>query len=347
MTYIYLLFIIILIVISFIFINNSLKNSIIENYTGIMTDNFYEEVNLKNYKLNRDDKTVTYCGTNNECITKSYKKHFNSEESVKLAKNKIKTSEVLQKNGIPIPKFLQIDLLKDNANKIIQKMNQHKIFFPIILKPVNGTFGIDVITNIDNKKELSEYLQNFILKNYKEVMLEEQIEGDCYRIFVFFGKILDIIKREKPYVRGDAEKSIQELIDIRNEEQIAMKLFPTKNVSELFLMKQGYKLTDIPEYGKIVYISNVINMHNGSRISRIPLNNIPQKNIDIFIKTNKAIGINCSGIDYLSNNIEVEYEKNNSRILEVNGTPDTEIHTLIKFEENDSFFKRLVNQIYS
>ena len=347
MTYIYLLFIIILIVISFIFINNSLKNSIIENYTGIMTDNFYEEARLKNYVLNHDDKTITNCESNNECITKSYKKHFNTEESVRLAKNKIKTSEALQKNGIPIPKFLQIDLLKDDANKIIQRMNQLKILFPIILKPVNGTFGIDVITNIDNKEELSEYLQNFILKNYKEVMLEEQIEGDCYRIFVFFGKILDVIKREKPYVRGDAKKSIQELINIRNEEQKAMKLFPTKNVSELFLMKQGYKLTDIPEYGKIVYISNVINMHNGARISRIPLNNIPQKNIDIFIKTNKAIDINCSGIDYLSNNIEVEYDKNNSRILEVNGTPDTEIHTFIKFEENDSFFKRLVNQIYS
>ena len=122
MTYIYLLFIIILIVISFIFLNNSLKNRIVENYTGIMTDNFYEEARLKNYVLNHDDKTITNCDANNNCITKSYKKHFNTEESVRLAKNKIKTSEALQKNGIPIPKFLQIDLLKDDPNKIIQKI---------------------------------------------------------------------------------------------------------------------------------------------------------------------------------------------------------------------------------
>jgi glutathione synthase/RimK-type ligase-like ATP-grasp enzyme len=176
MTYIYLLFIIILIVISFIFINNSLKNSIIENYTGIMTDNFYEEVSLKNYKLNRDDKTITNCDSNNNCITKSYKKHFNSDESIKLAKNKIKTSEALQKNGIPIPKFLQIDLLKDDANKIIQRMNQLKILFPIILKPVNGTFGIDVITNIDNKEELIKDMEGGFVSPHLFIECMENIQ---------------------------------------------------------------------------------------------------------------------------------------------------------------------------
>jgi glutathione synthase/RimK-type ligase-like ATP-grasp enzyme len=84
-------------------------------------------------------------------------------------------------------------------------------------------------------------------------------------------------------------------------------------------------------------------MHNGARISRINLDKIPQKNIDLFIKVNESMEITCSGLDYLSEDITIEYDKNNSKILEVNSTPDTEIHRKM---ENFNFFERLINSIF-
>jgi cyanophycin synthetase len=225
-------------------------------------------------------------------------------------------------------------------------MNNTEIYFPIVLKPINGTFGIDVITNIDNEKELNESI-NSLKEKYKELMLEEQISGDCYRIFVFNNKVIDIIKREKPYVIGNGIHTVKELIEERNKEQEKMQLFQTKNVSNLFIIKQGYTLDTILEDKVKVYISNVINMHNGARISRIPLDTIPQKNIDMFINTNKYLNILCSGLDYLSEDITIEYDKNNGKILEVNGTPDTEIHTKINYnKDEDGFFKKVVNNIF-
>jgi glutathione synthase/RimK-type ligase-like ATP-grasp enzyme len=84
-------------------------------------------------------------------------------------------------------------------------------------------------------------------------------------------------------------------------------------------------------------------MHNGARISRINIEDIPTKNIDLFLKVNKAMNITCSGLDFLSDDITIEYDINNGRILEVNGTPDTEIHQKIK---NYNFFERVVNSIF-
>ena len=275
------------------------------------------------------------------CLHSCNTKSFSKDDAL----IKIKTSSMLIKNGIPVPKFAKINV-GDNVKNIINIMNNTEIYFPIVLKPINGTFGIDVITNIDNEIELNESI-NTLKKKYKELMLEEQISGDCYRIFVFNNKVIDVIKREKPYVIGNGIHTINELIEERNKEQEKLMLFQTKNVSNLFIMKQGYKLDTILDDNVKVYISNVINMHNGARISRISLDIIPQKNIDMFLNTNKYLDILCSGLDYLSEDITIEYDKNNGKILEVNGTPDTEIHTKINYnKDEEGFFKKVVNNIF-
>ena len=342
----YIIILILTLLIIFISLNNILKNFTVEKYTGLSTSSLITEMKNNGYIIDEENKTVKYCKSNdNDCITKSYKKHFNEIDSIKLVKDKFKTSSILIKNGIPVPKFAKIDS-HDNVKNILDIMNKNKIYFPIVLKPINGTFGIDVITNIDNEEELNESI-NILKQKYKELMLEEQISGDCYRIFVFNNKVIDVIKREKQYVIGDGIHSVNELIEERNKEQEKMGLFQTKNVSNLFIMKQGYTLDTILEDKVKVYISNVINMHNGSRISRISLDTIPKKNMDMFINTNKYLNILCSGLDYLSDDITVAYDKNDSKILEVNGTPDTEIHTKINYnKDDDDFFKKVVNNIF-
>jgi cyanophycin synthetase len=342
---IYLIIILLIIVLIFYSLNLLLRKKFIENYTGIISDNFYKEAENNNFILNKDEKTIKYC-INEKCETKSYNKHFNSDEAIKLAKDKFSTSSALEKYNIPIPRFLKINLEKETTDDVVNNMQIKNISFPVVIKPIYGTFGIDVVTDIESYDELDGYLNKYREK-YPDLLLEEQIEGDCYRIFVFNNKILDVIKREKPYIIGNGKSKISELINIRNEEQKKMKLFPTNNVGDLLLKKQGYTKDDVLENGKKIYISNVINMHNGARISRVEIDSIPEKNKKIFLKTNEALEINCSGLDYLSNDISVDYDKNNSKILEVNGTPDTEIHDLVKFEKgDDSFFKRLVNSIF-
>jgi glutathione synthase/RimK-type ligase-like ATP-grasp enzyme len=334
----YILFIIVFITIFFIFylLNNLLKNKVYENYQGIITDNFYTELEKLGYTVDKTNKTIIY---NDKTI--SYNKHFNSEISIKNAKNKIITSSILLENNIPIPQFLKIDF-SDSSNIIYDKILKSNIKFPVVIKPINGTFGIDVMTDIETFEELDETI-SFLKTKYKDAILEQQISGDCYRVFVFNNKIIDVINREKPYIIGNGTHTVAQLIDIRNEEQDKLNLLRIKNVSDLYLKKQGFVLTDIPPENKKIFISNVINMHNGARIARIPIESIPQKNIDLFLKVNKAMNINCSGLDFLSDDITVEYDVNNAHILEVNGTPDTEIHQKI---DGYNFFEKFVSSIF-
>ena len=330
-----ILFIIITICFLFYLINNILKHDNIENYQGIVTPNFYSELDKLGYIVDKDKKMIIY---NDKKI--SYDKHFNSNISIINAKDKFITSSILAENNIPVPKFVKVNLLDSNYN-IYNKILKTNINLPIVIKPVNGTFGIDVITDIHSFDEFDETM-NYFKEKYNDVMVEEQISGDCYRVFVFNNKIIDIINREKPYVIGDGILTIAELIEKRDIEQYKLNLLPVKNISELYIKKQGYTLSDVLDKDNKVYITNVINMHNGARIARIPIESVPQKNIDLFLKVNKAMDINCSGLDFLSDDITVEYDKNNAHILEVNGTPDTEIHEKI---HGINFFEKIVKSL--
>lgn len=362
-TYLYLFSIILILLFIYYFF---FHNSHVEHYKGLSKVSEFEEFLKKKYtKVDTENKVVTKCSTmttvnsdgeeksENNCKSLTYKYHFNKEDAVILVKDKIKTSSLLQSNQIPVPKFFafSFDTKKDNIDTLQdfkKLMSKHNIYYPIVIKQIHGTFGIDVYTHIDNDKLCETTLQLFRDKGYNEVMCEEQIEGHCYRVFVFNRRIMDIIKREAPYVTGDGVNSIRSLIDMRNKKQLEKGLFETKNISEPFIQKNGYTLDTILPKGKSVVISTVINMHNGANISRIPIEDVPEENKKIFIKTNDVIGIMTSGIDFLSNDIKVPYSENNGRILEVNGTPDTEIHTIVSSQNGDklNIYEKIANHVF-
>lgn len=339
----------------------------IEHYKGLSKVSEFEKMLEKKYtKVDTKEKIVTQCTLNSKindvgeeveeenCVSKSYKYHFNTPDAVKLVKDKIETSTLLQNAQIPVPKFFKFTFQKDMDNvmafeSLKENMKKNKIDYPIVLKQIYGTFGIDVYTHIDNDIKVQETLVKLREKGYNELMCEEQIEGHCYRIFVFNNHIIDVIERSAPFIVGDGVNDIQSLINMRNKKQLEKGLFKTTNITESYIKEHGYTMSSILPKGKNLIISTVINMHNGANVNRISINKLPKENIDIFLKTNKVLGITTSGIDFLSKDISVVYNKNNGKILEVNGTPDTEIHTIVSTQTNDTFniYDKISNYVFN
>ena len=53
----------------------------------------------------------------------------------------------------------------------------------------------------------------------------------------------------------------------------------------------------------------------------ISINNVHPVNVALFLKAHNAFGLNFSGIDFISNSLEVPYNVNNSAFLEINWKP--------------------------
>ena len=204
-------------------------------------------------------------------------------------------------------------------------MYELKIDFPCVLKPVDGMQGKDVNTFIKNIDQFRSILEE-LLNKYDEVMLENQVYGDNYRIFIFNNQIMDVIKREQPFVIGDGNHTLEKLIEEKNKLQKSKHLFPTTNLDWNYMKEQGYTKESIPSKDKKIFITNTINFHNGANPVRISISDIPSVNRNMFIKAHQLIGLECSGIDYMSKDITKPFYENDGHIIEINDMVDTKIH---------------------
>jgi len=308
-----------------------------------MKDNYLKTtLNKHGININIDKLRLEKCDNNNNCNIKQYDtKNFNSLDSHIFAKNKSMSNKIFMENNIPVPKHIIID--KNNKESFLN--NEH-IYFPCVLKPIDGMQGKDVNTYIKNMKQFNTIL-NDLLSKYDKIMYEEQVYGDNYRIFVFNDKVMDVIKREQPFIIGNGKDTIEKLIDNKNIEQKKNKLYPTTNISWDYIEDEGYKNNSILEKGKKLFITNTINFHNGANPVRINLESIPKENMDIFIKAHKLGKLECSGIDYMSSDIRIPYNKNDGHIIEINDMVDTKIHVDADNKSNPTFlYENIAKNIF-
>ena len=320
-------------------------NKYLGNYEHMsMKDGYLKsELSKNGMDIDLDTLTIKKCDSNNNCQVKTYHtKYFNSLESHKFAKNKDLSNTIYLENNIPVPKHQIIDYY--NKELFI---NNPRLKFPCVLKPIDGMQGKDVNTFIRNYEQFNNILSD-LLSKYNKVMYEEQVYGDNYRIFMFNNKVMDVIKREQPFIIGDGKKSIQQLIDEKNEKQKKMKLYSTTNISWDYIEEKGYTKNSILENNTKLFITNTINFHNGANPVRIPLKDIPKQNIDMFIKAHKLAKLDVSGIDYMSSDITIPYYLNDGHIIEINDMVDTKIHIDADNKANPTFlYKNIANNVFS
>jgi len=288
-------------------------------------------VDKKNRTLNKNGHIASYA--------------LNNPETNYTCNEKDITSIILSKNNIAVPKFYVWEKDKNmnhNLNNIYNKM-----IYPLVVKPTIGTQGYGIKTNINNVEELKNQVL-FLLdkqnnKNKRNnILIEEQISGNDYRITVVKGDILGILQRQTPYVIGDGKQTLQALI---NEHKYSK--LKTHNIDQTLFQNQQVNFeTIIPENQKII-ISNVKNFHNGAPLINIPISNIHPDNIHMFKRVNQVLNKNISGIDYISENLAIPYYQQGA-VIEVNSSPDSIMHTYtFNKKQKRNYLNTFIDKIFT
>ena len=320
-----IVFYLLLIFLLIYFINNKCENMFTtnNNFNKILYENGYS---MKNNIIYKDGK-----------IIKSYKgRTFNDPKIRYNTKNKIKTNNILSNNNIPVPRNVIIN--KYNKDKYLN--NDVKIEFPVVLKQTEGSQGLDVYPYVTNRIQFNNILSK-LLSKYDNVLLEELIEGNSYRVIVFNNKVVDVIQEIEPYIIGDGERTVKELIDIRN----LNRQKPTTCIDTVLIKEQGYELDDIVNNGDKLIITKIINSTNGTDLKRIDIDSIPIENINLFIEATKSLNLELSGIDFIIKDITVPYTINGGAIIEVNRNPDKYIHEVVNVNDKYFIYRNMVNSL--
>jgi cyanophycin synthetase len=259
-------------------------------------------------KVDRSDGTFTRF--------RRYHNNLNHPKHKLISDNKFKCGKWLRLRKLPATKQA---IILTKTKKMPDFL--HNWAFPVVVKQINGTGGKNVWTNCFKWEHVQRALKKAAIKNMRKVLIEEQVQGDDYRVLVINGKIIDCIRRRAPRVVGDGTRTVGQLIkDANKKKKYRMKPEPR------VLHKQGLKLRSVPASNQIVQVSGLCNYHQGGTLARIPIDEISEENREMFLLVAKELNLRVAGIDFISTNIKDSYKINGGRITEVNADANLDLH---------------------
>lgn len=253
---------------------------------------------------------------------------LNTHTSSLLADNKILTSLILADAGFPVPCFMGLTKKEFLANPSFKLRD---IPFPVVIKPALGTCkGYGVITNIRNTNELHSLLRHHF-RRYPSVIIEQFYDQvKHYRLLVLDHKVLSVIERIPPFVVGDGNKTIRQLIQEKNEKrkkEIRIELGLIRRDAELqqTLRGQNISLSTRLRKNQRVVVRNVCNLGSGGE-SREVTHLVCPENRRRAIHVVRALSLRYAGVDFMCPDIAKPLTKRNGAINEVNEHPSIDIH---------------------
>ncbi|MGP9552083.1 ATP-binding protein [Halomonas sp. AOP42-D1-22] len=239
-----------------------------------------------------------------------------TNEAVASIKDKQVARDLMLKAGVEVPPG-KLFLASVSDKDVVGYAEE--IGYPVVVKPLNGSLGRGVFTEIQNQKDLIDffkYLANDL--NVKEIIVEKHVGGDDYRAFVVGGKVVAAVKRIPANVVGDGVHSIEQLISLKNKDRkknpfLSKGLIKKDKEVLAKIAASGYTLDSILEDRKILFLRGKANASAGGDVIDVT-DTLPE-----IVKESAAKAISSiPGLEYCG--VDVLYDELTKRhaIIEMN-----------------------------
>ncbi|MGI6538681.1 MAG: cyanophycin synthetase [Caldicoprobacterales bacterium] len=245
--------------------------------------------------------------------------------STDIACDKAITKELLNQSGIPVSKGIVCSTMDEAVEAAIE------IGYPVALKPVYGNQGKGVSLNIESEEEIAQAFR-IAAKISKNVLVEEMIQGNDYRVLVIGNQVSAVSLRIPAHIVGDGKHTIAQLVEMKNNDERRgeghekpLSKIKIDEISLTYLSKQGYTPDSIPKPGIRVYLKGNGNISTGGESVDVT-DRIHPENQELAIRAAKIIGLDIAGVDIKCYDISnpIIYQK--GAIIEVNASPGLRMH---------------------
>ncbi|HLO71982.1 MAG TPA: cyanophycin synthetase [Flavipsychrobacter sp.] len=248
-----------------------------------------------------------------------------SSIAVEIACDKEETKNLLEAAEIPVPRG-RIIYDEDDMQAAIDKIG-----YPIVLKPVNGNHGKGATTNIRTWDDAVVALA--AAKKYgRAVICEKFITGRDFRLLVINYKFVAAALRTPAAVIGDGKHTIQELIDIVNQDPRRgyghEKVLTSIKVDDFtmdILNKKEYTLDTLLADKEELWLKPTANLSTGGTATDVT-DFVHPTNIFMAERIARIIGLDICGIDIMAPDLSVPITENGGAVLEVNAAPGFRMH---------------------
>ena len=164
------------------------------------------------------------------------------------------------------------------------------------------------------------------------MLVESFVTGFDHRMLVVNGQLVAVAKRVPGHVVGDGEHTIEQLVEIVNDdprrgvghEKVLTKL-QFDEQAERLLEKAGYTRETVLPEGETFYLRSTANLSTGG--TAIDLTDVVHPdNRDMAVRAVQAVGLDVGGVDFLTDDITHSWRDVGGAIVEVNAAPGFRMH---------------------
>ena len=244
--------------------------------------------------------------------------------------NKPMTQALLRELGVAAPRSLAFTM---------QDLPEAEAFMAaaggeIVVKPAGGTGGgrgvTTGITGLDALRKAARYASRYD----SNLLAEEFIAGESYRLLYLDGECLDAVHRQSPVLTGDGKHTIRQLMKIENAKRLAgapvTALSPLKADRDCQnkLARQGLALSTVLEAQRTIVVKQAVNENDNTRNHSVRARVHPGT-IALGERIVTSIGVRLAGLDLICQDISQPLEDGNGCFNEINTTPGLHHHYLI------------------
>jgi len=291
-------------------------------------------------------------------VTKNGKSHilyrqqiFTELSAMRIVDNKVFAKTILKSAGITTPSGFEI---RPNDENELRASVFSELEKPLVVKPVFGTFGHNVFTDIEDEKDFNESLDTiFSDKNDQDAskaIVEEQVpNASDYRLFCTREECLGVILRVPANIVGDGKSTVEELVAAKNKTRTVHKKISLDEISAKFLSRQGYSIESVIPNNEKVFLRRAANTSAGGDCLQVTAGIHPSLK-ELAVKAVRAFpGLAYGGVDILSQDGTKSQKTLDTppMVIEVNHSADV---SAFYFPTNDKpldIVKILLEKIYN
>lgn len=239
-----------------------------------------------------------------------------------ISNQKNLTKKILEHFTIPTAKFIIVKKSED-----LEKLEL--LTFPVVMKPIAGAHGKDVIVGI----KTIEDAKNAYTQYGKPVLFEEQLLGIEYRIVCVNYKFVAAAYRKPAFVTGDGVKTVTHLIIDKNAHPLRgdghaspLTKITIDSEVEKYLAEQNLTVNSVIPDKTEVYLRKTANLSTGGEAFDVT-SQVCEENQMLFEKIAKVCDLNTLGIDIMCQSLdEPIVNQKNAGVIEINGSPGLRMH---------------------
>lgn len=221
---------------------------------------------------------------------------------------------------------------------------------PVIAKPHIGSRSRHTSINITTPEQLKVAFRKANQLS-PWVIIEQQLQGDVFRILLVQGKMVAVARREMPHVVGDGVSTIRQLVELENKNPgrngPTFHRLPTGDEVLEELARKNMDWDSIPAKKAVVIIDTHVSRYYGASTTDFT-DRVHPENIKLFEHIGTVLDDSLVGVDFIIEDMERSWkEQKLCGVIECNSLPNVDLHHEVLYGENRDMAGLLFDIVFS